>query len=182
MAIVARVPPASTGLLLVIAMHDCGHGYATAGACSAAVATGMALGSPFVGRLIDRRGQTTVLLATAVVAFAAMAAFAVAPRGTPTFASVLLVLAIGGAAPPVPSCARAIWSVTLDKRAFGAAVSLEASLQELAFMLGALIIVAVATACGATAAMLAVGAVLAATTLAFALLPRVTDDGRRHDR
>jgi predicted MFS family arabinose efflux permease len=86
LAIVARVPPASTGLLLVIAMHDCGHAYATACACRAAVATGMALGSPFVGRLIDRPAQTTVLLATAVVAFAAMAAFAVAPRGTPTFA------------------------------------------------------------------------------------------------
>lgn len=167
LAILARLPPAALGLTLIVTMEERGHGYGVAGLCSAAAAAGMALGAPLLGRLIDTRGQARVLLVATAITVAAIATFALLPAGAPVPLCAALALVVGVTLPPIPACARAIWSATLERRTFNAAVSLDASLQELAFMGGPLLLVTMATAWSPTAALLAGALILGATTLTF---------------
>jgi len=167
LAILARLPPAALGLVLIVTMEDRGHGYGVAGLCSAAAAAGMALGAPLLGRLIDTRGQARVLLVATALTAAAMATFALLPASAPVALCAALALVVGVSLPPIPACARAIWSATLERRQFNAAVSLDASLQELAFMGGPLLLVTMATAWSPTAALLTGATLIALTTLVF---------------
>lgn len=167
LAILARLPPAALGLTLIVTMEERGHGYGVAGLCSAAAAAGMALGAPLLGRLIDRLGQARVLLVATTITVAAIATFALLPASAPVPLCAALALVVGVTLPPIPACARAIWSATLERRQFNAAVSLDASLQELAFMGGPLLLVTMATAWSPTAALLTGATLLALTTLVF---------------
>ena len=68
LSIVARLPLAMFSIgLLVHAQHLTGS-FAAAGLVTAAYAVALGVGGPLLGRVVDRRGQTAVLLASAVVA------------------------------------------------------------------------------------------------------------------
>ena len=67
LSIVARLPLAMFSIgLLVHAQHLTGS-FAAAGLVTAAYAVALGIGGPLLGRVVDRRGQTAVLLATALV-------------------------------------------------------------------------------------------------------------------
>ena len=80
----------------------------------------LGVGGPLLGRLVDRRGQTTVLVAGALVAGSALAATAALPAGAPLAALVALAAVLGLSAPPVGACLRAILPAVVA-RARGAA-------------------------------------------------------------
>ncbi|WP_207129102.1 MFS transporter [Actinocatenispora comari] len=67
-SLLARMAITAAGMALtlyvVLGLH---LGYAAAGAVPAALTAGLALGGPLLGRLIDRRGLRTALLATVVL-------------------------------------------------------------------------------------------------------------------
>ena len=71
--------------LLVHVQHLTGS-FAAAGVVNGAYGLALGVGGPLLGRLVDRRGQTSVLLAAPSVAAALLVGMAVLPVGTPLVA------------------------------------------------------------------------------------------------
>src|SRR3954451_21606303 len=71
--LLARMPIGMIGLAQVLLMRGSGESYADAGLVAAGGAVGAAGGGPVAGRLIDRRRQFVVLVASGVVYPAALA-------------------------------------------------------------------------------------------------------------
>lgn len=171
LALLSRVPLSAIGLLLVLQIRHLGHSYTLAGACSGACALGMAIGSPLLGRVIDRAGQAIVLTTTAVAIVAITGLFAVIPAGAPAPLFILIAMLIGAVQPPVGSCVRVLWRRMLDGPGFSALVTLDASLQELAFLSGPLLLIGLASGIGAAAALAVTAAITGAVAALFAMLP-----------
>src|SRR5512132_3991709 len=92
-----------------------------------AFAAAVGLGGPLLGQLVDRRGQTLVLLASAGAGGALLVALALLPPGVPLGVLVALAVAIGVATPPVGACLRALLPGLLpDPSAVRAAYAVEA--------------------------------------------------------
>src|SRR6185295_3620271 len=80
--ILARTPFAAVGLLLIIRTKELTGSYAASGLVVAAGSIALAVSSPWVGRLVDRRGQTGALRVATTLCAAAIATFALLPAGT----------------------------------------------------------------------------------------------------
>jgi MFS family permease len=171
LALLSRVPLSAIGLLLVLQVRHLGHSYTLAGACSGACALGMAIGAPVLGRIIDRAGQAAVLSATGAAVVAVTALFAVIPAGAPAPLFILVAALIGAMQPPVGSCVRVLWRRMLDGPGFSALVTLDASLQELAFLSGPLLLIGLASGIGSAAALVATATITGVVAALFALLP-----------
>jgi MFS family permease len=171
LALLARVPLSAIGLLLVLQVRHLDHSYTLAGACSGACALGMAIGSPILGRAIDRGGQAGVLALTGAVVTAVCVAFALIPASAPAPVFLVIAAAIGLAQPPIGSCVRVLWRRLLDRDGFNVLVTLDASLQELAFLSGPLLLISLASASSAAVALAATGALLGLCAALFAGLP-----------
>ena len=170
-SLVARFPMAALGVLFVLHARELGHSYAEGGAIAAASAIGTAIGAPLLGRMIDTKGQTPVLVGTAVLCSGALLGAAVTTPATPVAVIAGLALLAGFMQPPVAAAARAVWGRRLDANALHSVLALEASLQELAFMLGPIVLVSL-VANGTPARGLAGAALIfLVSTLAYALSP-----------
>jgi MFS family permease len=184
-ATVARMPIAMGGLAILLLVREHGDSYAIAGLATGAYALGMALCAPLIGRLIDARGQRAVLVPTALVGAAALVLLALAaPRGG-ALALVAASALAGAATPPVGACLRSLWTPLLGDAALTqSAFSLDSTIQELIYLTGPLLVVAIGTASGAASAVLATGALLAVGTLWFVSAPAsrraVGTGARRH--
>lgn len=177
LALLSRVPLGAVGLLLVLQVRHLGHSYALAGASSGACALGMAVGAPILGRLVDRGGQRRVLAASGAVVGVAALAFTLLSARSPAPLFPLVALIIGLSVPPVSACARALWRRMLDRAAFGTVVTLDASLQELAFLAGPLLLVGLAQVVGAEAMLIVAGGLFTSCACAYALLPETRHFG-----
>lgn len=172
LSMVARTPEAAIGLLFILRVRDLGGSFALAGAVSAILAVGLALGAPLLGRVIDRRGQTQILTATGVVAATAVALAALLPAEAPAVALAPLALAAGIAQPPIAPCLRALFGRMLpDPDTRHGALAMDAALQEISFMAGPLVFVTALAALSPSAGLLSAAAALLAGTLAFAASP-----------
>jgi MFS family permease len=171
-ALAGRLPEAMVPLALLLLARAEHGSYATAGALAGAFAVGAAVGGPVAGRIIDRLGQSVVLVAVAVARSAALLGIVLA---APSSLAIAAVLAAGAGAltPPLEPALRALWPDLAgdDEHALSAAYELDASAQELIFVVGPLL-VAVAVAVGSpSTALHLTSAVGLAGTLAFALAP-----------
>src|SRR6476646_9204296 len=64
---IARLPHSAAGLILTLhVVQTLGRGYAAAGLAAAALTIGIAVGSPWRGRLIDRIGLRRTLLPSVI--------------------------------------------------------------------------------------------------------------------
>src|SRR4051794_12983359 len=70
-SLVGRLPMGAVGLVFILRTHEITGSFAAGGAATAAYALSLGLLAPVIGRLIDLRGQTRVLLGTGVVYAAA---------------------------------------------------------------------------------------------------------------
>jgi MFS family permease len=171
-ALVGRMPIGMAGLAIVLLVREAGGSYAAAGLVAGAYAVSLGLTAPVLGRLIDRVGQTPVLLACAVVSAAGFVGLAVAAEaGARTLLTVFA--AIGGAAlPPVAACLRALWSELLGRGAeLQAAFSVEAIVQELIFVTGPPLVALLAAVFAPAAAVVGIAVLLLAGIGAFASAP-----------
>ena len=171
-SIVARLPPAMLGIgLLVHAQHLTGS-FGAAGVVTGAYAGALGTGGPLLGKLVDRRGQTSALLASAGVAAVLLVAMAVLPAGVPLAALIVLAAGIGLATPPVGACLRTqLPSLLPDHGAVGAAYALEASMVELTYIFGPPLALCISALWSTGAALAFAGATLLAATAAFAVQP-----------
>ena len=134
-SILARLPLAMLSIgLLVHARHLTGS-FAAAGVVTGVYAIALGVGGPLLGKLVDRRGQTRVLLASATMAAALLVAIAVQPVGTSLPVLLALAAGIGLAEPPVGACLRTqLPALLTDPGAVRSAYALEASVVELTWI------------------------------------------------
>ena len=171
-SIVARLPLAVLSIGLLVHAQRLTGSFGVAGLVTAAYAVALGIGGPLLGRLADRRGQTSVLAGSATVAAALLVAIALLPAGVDVRVLLALAAAVGLATPPVGACLRALLpSIVRDRDALGAAYALEASAVELTWVLGPPLALAVAAMWSTGAALLGGGVVLLLATLAFAAEP-----------
>jgi MFS family permease len=172
-SIVARLPVGMAGLGLILLVRGSGGSYAEAGAVTAAYAVSVAVGAPYAGRRVDRRGARRVLLPRAFVYSACLGGTALlAVLEVPPLALVPLAAAAGLALPPVAASLRTLWSTVLPGDMSQTAFAVEAAFQELIFVAGPL---AVAGLAAVTPSLGIAGAALVALvgTLCFAQLAPV---------
>ncbi|WP_320672740.1 MFS transporter [Patulibacter defluvii] len=170
-SVIARMSNGALGLLLILRVRELGGSYGLGGAIAAAFAIGLAGAAPLLGRMVDRRGQTGVLLGTASVAAAVLVAIALLPGRPP--ALVLIVLAaVGGAAlPPVAPCLRALWDVLIpDPARRHAAIALDATSFEAAYVVVPAGLLALG-AWSASVALIVAGSAILLGTVLFAATP-----------
>ncbi|MEV0129182.1 MFS transporter [Dactylosporangium sp. NPDC050688] len=169
--LLTRLSAGAVALALVLLVQQERGSFGAAGIVAGVFAIGTGAGAPLVGRLVDRFGQTPVLLGTAVVHGGALLAVAWRPAAP---LAVLMVLAgvAGAARPPVAACMRGIWIALLGEGPqLRASYRLESALLEIGFIAGPVVAGAVVAA-GRPALGLALTAGLAAVaTAGFALLP-----------
>ncbi len=169
-SVLARLPYGAMTLLTVLRLTDAGYSYGEAGIVAAAYAVAVALCAPILSRLVDRTGQTRVLLATAITGGAATSLLAVLPSSSP-YAAFLLLAAVNGALqPPLGGVMRALWDQMLereDERHVG--YSLDAVAVEMVFTGGPLVLVGgVAAAFGPSAGLLVAAALTTGGTFVLA--------------
>jgi MFS family permease len=135
-----------------------GLSYAAAGGVVAALTAGVALGGPLLGRLIDRRGLRTVLLATVgvqAVFWLSVPALSYVTLLGAAFAAGLLMV-------PAQSVTRqAITAMTTPDRR-RAAFALEAVQGELSYIVGPAVVIVCAAATSPVAVVWGVGAAIVA--------------------
>src|SRR5947207_13210518 len=91
----ARLPLACLGIGLLAHAASLTGSFAAAGLVAGAYAVATGVGGPLAGRMVDRRGQTLVLCASAAATAVLLVAAALLPAGTPLLALVLVAAAIG---------------------------------------------------------------------------------------
>jgi predicted MFS family arabinose efflux permease len=171
--LLSRIPAAGSGILLVVHAHALTGSYASAGAVAAANALAMAAVAPALGGIVDRRGQTAVLVGAAVASGAAFLALAALPHAAPLGALVVLAAIAGAAQPPTGACLRTLWPDVLDhdEEAVHSAFAVEAAMIEITYITGPLGFLTLATLTSSRIAVAVLGIVLVASTLAFAARP-----------
>ena len=171
-SIIARTPLAMLSIgLLVHAQHLTGS-LAQAGVVAGAYAIALGAGAPLLGRLIDRRGQTSVLLASASTAAALLVTIALLPASAPLVVLVAFAAGAGLAAPPVGACLRTqLPSLLSDPGAARNAFALEASLAELTYVIGPPLALSIGAMWSSGAALAIGGLGTLAATAVFAAQP-----------
>jgi hypothetical protein len=171
-SIVARLPVAMLSIgLLVHARHLTGS-FAAAGLVAGAFAIALGAGGPLLGALVDRRGQTAVLVGGALVSGSALGAAAALPAGAPLPVLVALAAAVGAATPPVGACTRTLIPALLDEpEAIRAAYAAESAAVELTWIAGPPLVLLAGATWSTGAALAGLAAVLVGGTAAFAAQP-----------
>jgi predicted MFS family arabinose efflux permease len=166
--LVGRLPGAMLGLAIVLRVTSGGGSYAVAGAVTAAFSIAAGATSPLLARLVDRRGQTVVLFSTAVAMLASTILLAALPV-TDAPALIAAGALVGLSLPPLTTASRALWpSVIRESDVLESAYTTDATFQELIFIVGPLLVVAVDAPFGSAAALVTAGLVCFAGTLVFA--------------
>jgi MFS family permease len=144
---VMRMPVAiyPLGIVLIISARDGRFGFA--GVLSACYIFGNALGTPLLSVLVDRYGQSPMILPCSALHAVAVIALAVMLRsGAPNWSLVIPAVAFGFTYLSVASLVRARWSHLFDGRPeLATALSVESILDEVIFVAGPLIATVLAT-------------------------------------
>ena len=154
LSILARLPLAMLAIGLLVHVQHLTGSFAAAGVVTGAYGLAVGVGGPRLGQLVDRRGQTSVLLASATVAAVLLVAIALLPGATPLVVLIGLAIGIGLATPPVGACLRAqLPALISDPGAVRAAYALETSVVELTYIFGPPVALCIAAVWGAGAAL-----------------------------
>ncbi|ETK38070.1 MFS transporter [Microbispora sp. ATCC PTA-5024] len=156
-SLVGRLPTAMTALAMTLTLREQGTDFRFAGVATGVLAVSGALGGPLLGRMVDRWGQTHVLVVSALLSCLGLVLIVAAPssRGLVLAGAVVC----GAATPPLEPCLRTLWPVLVGQENLRQAYALDAAAQELVFIGGPLI-VAAAVAVAPPEAALVLAAVL----------------------
>ena len=181
-SIVARLPMGMAALALVLLVRGTGAGYGKAGLVAAAFAIAVAIGAPYGGRQVDRRGARLVLRRRLVLFPTLFGLVAVlGETGAPIAAIAVAAAAAGLTVAPVSSVMRSIWPTVAGADGARTAYALDAALQEVIFVGGPLL-VAVLAVIDPVAAVAGAAVLAAVGTYAFSRLPPVREAGPAEHR
>jgi MFS family permease len=171
---VARLSISMRALGAVLMVSELTGSYGLAGAVAAAALLGEAVAAPRLGRLVDRYGQRrTLLLSLAVHSAGTLALVISAQLSAPNWMLLATATLSGAAALQVGSLVRARWSALVgDSPALEAAFALESTLDELVFVLGPVLVTALALGVAPGAGLLGALVLTTVGSLALALQRR----------
>jgi MFS family permease len=171
-AFVARLPYGLFALALILLLRAQGFDYAAIGIVSAASGLAVGVSAPLFGRLIDRVGQTRVLLTTAVLGAVTEVALVVAAlSGAGTAVLTLLALAGGLTVPPVSASLRTLLPGLVGSDRLDTAFAFDALQLEGVFITGPLLAAGIATVVSPEAAVVTAVAMQTAGALGVAASP-----------
>lgn len=170
-AALARLPLAASGVAVLVHVQRLTGSYAVAGLVTGVIALAQGVGGPLLGRLVDRHGQTRVLVTSGLAAAAALTGLAALPPGSSAALLVGPAAVLGFATPPVGACVRTLLAVVVApgdrlRRVYAA----DATTTELTWVTGPPLVLVAATVWDSGVALLGLAAVLAGATLRFAAL------------
>ncbi len=168
-SVLARLPLAMLSIAILVHTQELTGSFAVAGlACSAYAICG-AVASPMLGRMVDRRGQTHVLVAGAVLTAVALIAMGLLPADSPSALLVVLAGAAGMATPPLAACVRTLLPAIVSRPSeLPALFALESTLLEVTFVLGPPLALGLGAVWSTGAALIVSGLMMAAGTVVFA--------------
>ncbi|GAB3821225.1 MFS transporter [Kribbella italica] len=178
--ILGRMPISMIGLGIVILIAQESGSYGLAGAVSGVAVVAGAITGPIQGRLVDRFGQRSLLLTGSVLCTIGLAGLLLAVRAdAPTALLYLLSFLAGATRPQVGSFVRARWTHLLGRgRALQTAFALEAVGDEVVFIIGPVLVTALATQVSPYVALATAGVLGLAGGTWLALLRRSDPPGR----
>lgn len=144
---VARLPMSMVGLGIVLMVQGLYGSYAIGGRVSAAYLIVQAFCSPQIARLVDRHGQSKIMLPLVLATSVSMTGLIVsATVRANEFVLMLLAAAVGATIGSVGAMVRARWNYLLkDPRQLHTAYSLESAVDEMIFVIGPVLATTLAT-------------------------------------
>ncbi|MCK6067658.1 MULTISPECIES: MFS transporter [Microbacterium] len=167
----ARFPNGMTSLAVLLHVERVTGSYAAAGLVLAATSIGQAVAGPVTSRWMGRWGMRPVLILTLAVCALAIAGLALLPLPVPGYMALGLIA--GLSTPPVQSAVRTIYPKMVTSRQLTPLFSLDASLQEIIWIVAPVVITFVATQIGTLEALLLIVAILVGGGSWFILSPEV---------
>ncbi|MFD4479420.1 MFS transporter [Streptomyces sp. NPDC058471] len=167
-----RLPNGMAPVAILLWATASGHGIAFGGLLSALYGLSSALAQPVKGRLMDRHGQSAVHLPAALLNSALLVALPVAGPYGGSGLAIAIVVGGGLTTPPLEAGLRALWpSVLPDPRLRHAALALDTGTQGLLYIVGPLLVAALASAYNPAVALAVTAALGLAGTVVVALAP-----------
>jgi MFS family permease len=171
-AFVGRMPYGMNILAVILLLRAAGFDYAEVGIITAASGLSVGFAAPVLGRVIDRVGQTKVLVGAAVFTTISGTAFVVAVlEGASATLVTVLAFVAGLCVPPVSPSLRSLLPSLVGRDRLDTAFALDALLLELVFVAGPLLAAGIATAISPQVAFLTGVAFQAAGGLGVAASP-----------
>jgi len=167
----ARFPNGMTSLAILLHVERQTGSYGAAGLVLAAASIGQAVAGPVTSRWMGVWGIRRVLTLTTAVCAAAILVLALAPL--PLVGYMVFGLIAGLSTPPVQSAVRTIYPKIVNSRQLTPLFSLDASLQEIIWILAPVLITIVATQAGTVPGLLMIVAILVGGGAWFILSPEV---------
>jgi MFS family permease len=166
-SLVARLPVAMVSLAIILRVAHASGSYARAGSVTGAYVIGTGLIGPLLGRMADRVGRRPVLLGAAAVNTAGLVTMALVP--VRQFGLLLGIAAVTGASlPPVGPAVRSLWGPLVAEDIQASLYAMDATLQEVTFMVGPTLVALIASFASASAALVCCGAIGLFGTVAVA--------------
>jgi MFS family permease len=194
-SLIGRLPIGISGLAILLAVQAREASFIDAGLATSAYLAGLAGIAPLVGRLIDRLGPRPVLLVAGLAYPIVLAGLVGALGRELPFALILALSFLAGATlPQVTTCMRTLYRRRLeDDSLLVAALSLDAALIELVFIIGPMFVAFIVATASPVLAVLLGAACAALGVLLITRTPAMTEwpleDGARrpllgalHDR
>ncbi|KJF67555.1 MULTISPECIES: MFS transporter [Rhizobium] len=171
----ARLPIAMAPIGIVAMLSQAYGEYWLAGAVSATFALTNAAVAPQISRLVDRRGQSSVLIPATIISVIAFAVLIIATHQRWPAWTLFLSAFLAAAMPSIPAMMRARWTeIFRDRPELNTAFAFESAADELVYIAGASLSVGLAVSLFPEAGMMISTAFLALGTFAF-LLQRSTE-------
>ena len=167
----ARFPNGMLSLAYLLHIERVHHSYGAAGLVLAALCIGQAIAGPLTSRWMGAWGMRRVLTLTSAVCAASITTIAVFELPVPAY---MVIGFIGGlSTPPIQSAVRTIYPKMVNSRQLTALFSLDASAQEIIWVVGPVITTFIAVQISTTLAILVAAAFLVGGGAWFILSPEV---------
>jgi len=167
----ARFPNGMTSLAVLLHIEYVTGSYGAAGLVLAATSVGQAIAGPVTSRWMGVWGMRRVLSTTLAICAVAIATIALVEASIGVY--MVLGLIAGLSTPPVQSAVRTIYPKMVTSRQLTPLFSLDASLQEVIWIVAPVVITLVATQVGTVPALLLIVVILIGGGAWFILSPEV---------
>ncbi|ANJ26428.1 MFS transporter [Agromyces aureus] len=142
----ARFPSGMLSLAFLLHIEQTTGSYGSAGLVLAATSIGQAIAGPLTSRLMGRLGMRPVLIVTTILCVTGIVSIGLLPLTVPLYMIVGFIT--GLATPPVQPAVRTIYPKMVNSRQLTPLFSLDASAQEIIWVVGPVITTLVATQIG----------------------------------
>jgi MFS family permease len=167
----ARFPSGMLSLAFLLHVEQQTGSYGAAGLVLAATSIGQAVAGPLTSRLMGRLGMRPVLISTLVVCVASVIAIGVLPLTVPMY--MLIGIVCGLATPPVQPAVRTIYPKMVNSRQLTPLFSLDASAQEIIWVVGPVVTTFVSTQIGTVWGILLAAALMVVGGIWFIASPEL---------